>query len=181
MGFKHPLVWIDLEMTGLDLEKDKILEIACLLTDGELNNVKEGPELIIHQTDEILDNMNEWCTNQHGKTGLTESCRKSRVTEAEAEKRVMEFLIENGIQPGQAHLAGNSVYVDRQFLSKFMPEIDKYLHYRIVDVSSVKELCKYWYPEKRLNTPAKEGNHRAMGDIYNSLHELKYYKHNIFM
>ncbi|CAB3362163.1 Hypothetical predicted protein [Cloeon dipterum] len=167
-------------MTGLELEKDKIMEIACLLTDGDLNNVREGPGLIIHQADEILDNMNKWCTEQHGKTGLTKSCRKSQVTEADAEEQVIKFLKENGIQPGEAHLAGNTVYVDRLFLSKFMPKIDKYLHYRIVDVSSIKELCKYWYPEKHLDAPAKDGNHRAMGDIYNSLQELKYYKDNIF-
>ncbi|XP_059475710.1 oligoribonuclease isoform X2 [Neocloeon triangulifer] len=178
---KNPLVWIDLEMSGLNVETDKILEFACLLSDGQLENVKEGPSYVIHQSDDVLDNMNEWCTNQHSKTGLTESCRKSTVSEADAEKWVMEFLEENGIKQGEARLAGNTVYMDRLFLAKYMPKIDQHLHYRIVDVSSVKELCKYWYPSKFYQAPNKEGNHRAMEDIYASLKELKYYREKIFV
>ncbi|KAF4522150.1 hypothetical protein B566_EDAN012612 [Ephemera danica] len=156
-SIKNPLVWIDLEMTGLDEMNDRIMEIAVLITDGDLNTVAEGPNLIIHQDDALLENMNSWCIRQHGETGLTKACKES-----------------------QCPLAGNSIHTDRKFLARYMPRIDQYLHYRLVDVSSVKELCKAWYPEEYENSPEKYGNHRALGDIRCSVEELKYYREHIF-
>jgi oligoribonuclease len=139
--FQDPLVWIDLEMTGLDVNKDAIIEIAVLVSDGGLDNVVEGPEIAIQTSNDVLENMNDWCVEHHGKSGLTQRCKDSTVALAAAEEQVLAFLKEH-IQPGIAQLAGNSIHVDRMFLYKYMPSVVAYLHYRIVDVSTVKELSK---------------------------------------
>uniref|UniRef100_A0A147BH88 Putative oligoribonuclease 3'---5' exoribonuclease n=1 Tax=Ixodes ricinus TaxID=34613 RepID=A0A147BH88_IXORI len=174
------LVWIDLELTGLELETCKIMEIACLVTDGQLNLLSEGIEIAIHQPDEVLEGMNDWCKEHHGKSGLTQACRESSVSVGEAEQRVLS-LVSQLVPPGKCHLAGNTVYMDRLFLARYMPELNSYLHYRIVDVSTIKELCRRWYPKEywdALNT--KTGSHRALADIKESIEELKFYRQNIF-
>lgn len=176
---KLPLVWIDLEMTGLDIEVDKILEIACVVTSGNLTKSIEGPDLVIHQAKLCLDNMGTWCQEHHAASGLTEKVLKSTVTEEEAEKLVTEFVKRN-IGTYTPLLAGNSVYVDFQFLKKYMPNLASLFSHVLVDVSSVKALCLRWYPRDGKKAPKKENKHRAMDDIKESIAELKYYKGHIF-
>ncbi|KAK9881065.1 hypothetical protein WA026_014410 [Henosepilachna vigintioctopunctata] len=173
------IVWIDMEMTGLDIDKDKIMEVACLITDSDLNIVAEGPNIIIHQPKEVLDNMNEWCKNQHGKTGLSEECAKSTTTIEEAEEKLLNF-VEANVTEKVSPLAGNSVYMDRLFLRKFMKNVDDHLHYRIIDVSTIKEVCRRWNGEVYSSAPKKGYGHRALNDIRESIEELKYYKNNFF-
>ncbi|KAJ4808164.1 Oligoribonuclease [Rhynchospora pubera] len=176
---KMPLVWIDLEMTGLDVTKDRILEIACVITDGKLNKSIEGPELVISQTKDCLDNMGEWCTSHHAASGLTERVLRSTVSEREAEKQVLDFVKKHiGSQTPQ--LAGNSVYVDYLFLKKYMPNLALIFPHVLVDVSSIMALCIRWFPKEKKLAPTKEKRHRAMDDIKESIAELKYYKENIF-
>eukprot|EP01132_Coremiostelium_polycephalum_P002316 gene2316-2855_t len=172
------LVWVDLEMTGLDISKDCIIEMACIITDGDLNIIEKGPDFAIKRSDEILDNMNPWCIDHHGKTGLTKKCRESTITIEEAEKQMVEFLKKH-VDKGKCPLAGNTVHEDKKFLIKEMPLVVEMLHYRIVDVSSVKEMAKRWYPE--LPSPPKRGTHRALEDIEDSIDELKYYRKHIFV
>ncbi len=173
------LVWIDMEMTGLDPETDRVLEIAALVTDSELEIVAEGPSLVVHQSDDVLAGMDEWNTRTHGGSGLTERVRQSTLTDAEAEAQIMAFL-EQHCPPREAPLAGNSVHQDRRFLVRYMPKIDAHLHYRIVDVSTVKELGQRWYPEAYGKRPLKRGNHRALDDIKESIEELRYYRSAFF-
>lgn len=173
------IVWIDMEMTGLDIEKDKIMEIACLVTDTDLNIVAEGPNLILNQPTSILEKMDEWCINQHGKTGLTEACKKSDVTENAAEDILFDFVSKHTTEKC-CPLAGNSVYIDRLFLRKFMPRVDQFLHYRIIDVSTIKELCRRWHYTLYKQAPKKDFSHRALNDIKESVSELKFYKENFF-
>ncbi|KAI8367598.1 ribonuclease H-like domain-containing protein [Radiomyces spectabilis] len=175
----NPLVWIDCEMTGLDIEKDHLIEIAVLITDGDLNIQAEGPELIIHQSKETMDAMNDWCKEHHGASGLTDAVLKSTVTVEDAEKQVLAFLKEH-IPASQAPLAGNSVHADKRFLEKEMPDLVRYLHYRIVDVSTIKELTKRWYPDVASGL-VKKGAHRALDDIKESIDELKYYRQHVFV
>ncbi|CAN6461923.1 unnamed protein product [Victoria cruziana] len=154
-GFKSPLVWIDLEMTGLDIDVDRILEIACIITDGSLSHLAEGPDLIIHQSKECLDKMGEWCQNHHSASGLSEEVLASTITEADAEMQVIDFLkrhIEGSYQP---KLAGNSIYVDFQFLKKYMPDLAAMFSHVLVDVSSVNALCFRWYPKGTTSTLLK--------------------------
>ncbi len=179
MGKDERLVWIDMEMTGLDPEKERLIEIAVLVTEGDLTLVAEGPDLVIHQPDEILEAMDEWNTQHHGDSGLTERVRKSDVDEASAETAVIEFLSQHCV-PKRAVLAGNSIHQDRRFIRRYMPKLDAFLHYRQVDVSSVKELARRWYPEAFANAPKKQETHRAMDDIRESLQELAYYRTTIF-
>ncbi|XP_059659938.1 oligoribonuclease isoform X3 [Cornus florida] len=148
--YKLPLVWIDLEMTGLDIEVDRILEIACVITDGDLAKVIEGPDLVIHQSKDCMDKMGEWCQSHHGESGLTENVLQSTISEREAEKQ------------------------------KYMPALAALFSHVVVDVSSVKALCLRWYPRDNKKAPSKENKHRAMDDIKESIAELKYYKQNIF-
>ncbi|KAL0073320.1 ribonuclease H-like domain-containing protein [Phycomyces blakesleeanus] len=176
---KDPLVWIDCEMTGLDIQKDCLIEIAVLITDGELNVVAEGPELIIHQPRHVMDSMNEWCIEHHGASGLTRSVLESKISTAEAHQRVVSFLKEH-IPAGVAPLAGNSVHADKRFLEKEMPEVVEHLHYRIVDVSTIKELAKRWNPDVAAGVIKKNG-HRALDDIKESIDELKYYRKYLFI
>ncbi|CAG5135084.1 unnamed protein product [Candidula unifasciata] len=173
------LVWVDLEMTGLDIVNDTILEIACLITEKDLQIVAEGPDIVIHQSNEVLDNMGEWCTEQHGKSGLTEAVRSSKVSLQEAEQMVLDFVKEY-TPKGKCPLAGNSVGVDRSFIERHMPRLAEHLHYRVVDVSSVKELCRRWYPEDLSQAPVKKETHRAMDDIRESICELQFYRSTIF-
>jgi len=178
--YKMPLVWIDLEMTGLNIEVDRILEIACVITDGNLTKSIEGPELVIHQTKECMDNMGEWCQTHHAESGLTERVLQSTISEHEAEKQVAEFVKKNVGTYYSPLLAGNSVYVDLLFLKKYMPDLASLFPHVLVDVSSVKALCLRWYPKDKRKAPQKENKHRAMDDIKESIEELKYYKEHIF-
>ncbi|XP_071515617.1 oligoribonuclease, mitochondrial [Panulirus ornatus] len=173
------LVWVDLEMTGLNIEKEEIMEAAVIVTDSELNIVAEGPNLILKVDDKVLDSMNNWCKEHHGKSGLTEGCRKSTTSLSAAEDQLLQFVTQH-TEKGKAPLAGNSVHADKKFLDKFMPKLMKHLHYRIVDVSTIKELCRRWYPEEFVASPTKKLSHRALDDIKESIEELKYYKSTIF-
>ncbi|XP_011165727.1 probable oligoribonuclease [Solenopsis invicta] len=175
----HYIVWIDLEMTGLDVDKDHILEIACLVTDKNLNVISEDLNIVIHQSDIILENMNDWCKENHTKTGLTQNSRSSTVSLEEAEKMVLNFLKKYTLERS-CPLAGSSVYMDRFFLHKYMPLVNEYLHYRIIDVSTVKEIARRWNPGVLNSMPKKKLNHRALDDIKESINELRYYKKNFF-
>lgn len=177
--YRLPLVWIDLEMTGLNIEVDRILEIACIITDGNLIKSVEGPDLVIHQTKECLDNMGEWCQSHHSASGLTKKVLRSTISEQEAEKQVIEFVKRN-VGTYTPLLAGNSVYVDFLFLKKYMPDLASLFPHVLVDVSSIKALCIRWYPRDSKKAPPKENKHRAMDDIRESIRELKYYRENIF-
>ncbi|XP_017786086.1 PREDICTED: oligoribonuclease, mitochondrial [Nicrophorus vespilloides] len=173
------IVWVDLEMTGLDIENDTIMEIACIVTDSDLNIIAEGPNLIIQTPEEKLKEMNEWCVKQHSKTGLTEAAKNSQITLQQAEDTVMDFITKH-VTKSASPLAGNSVYMDRLFLKKYMPKLDEYLHYRIIDTSTIKELCRRWNNDLFKNVPKKEYNHRALTDIRDSIKELQFYKGNFF-
>ncbi|XAR60855.1 Oligonucleotidase [Bertholletia excelsa] len=177
--FRLPLVWIDLEMTGLNVEVDKILEIACIITDGNLTKMIEGPELVIHQSKECLDKMGEWCQTHHAASGLTEKVLHSTTSEQEAEQQVLEF-VKRHVGTYTPLLAGNSVYMDFLFLKKYMPCLAGLFSHVIVDVSSVRALSIRWYPKENKKAPPKEKKHRAMDDIKESIAELKYYKESIF-
>lgn len=173
------LVWVDCEMTGLDPNKDHLLEIAVIVTDKDLNVLAEGPNLVIHQPDEILNSMGEWCTEHHGESGLTEKVQKSPLSLKECENQVIEF-VQEWTPKGKCPLAGNSVGQDGKFLEKYMPNFMAHLHYRIVDVSTVKELVKRWYPGDFSRVPKKKLAHRALDDILESIEELKYYRKEVF-
>ncbi|MFU8803812.1 MAG: oligoribonuclease [Bradymonadaceae bacterium] len=173
------LVWIDLEMTGLDPKTCVILEIATLITDDDLNIVAEGPELVISQPQELLDGMDEWNTTHHGASGLTEAVRQSMVGNDEAEAQTLSFL-RKYIEDGTAPLCGNSIWQDRRFLHEYMPNLANFMHYRNIDVSSFKEMVRRWYPAHFM-PPRKPSNHRAMDDIRGSIDELKYYRDKFFV
>ncbi len=154
--------------------------IACILTDGSLEKIIEGEEFVIHQPEEVIASMNEWCIENHAKSGLTQAVRDSTITLSEAENRTMKFIRRHIQEPDAAQIAGNTVHVDIQFLKKYMPSITEYAHYRIVDVSSVAELCRRWFPRKYGQGPKKMNRHTAMSDIRESIEQLKYYKQAIF-
>ncbi len=168
------LIWIDLEMTGLYPNDDVIIEIATIVTDSELNILAEGPVFAIHQSDERLAAMDEWNTNQHGKSGLTERVRSSTISEVQAEKETIDFL-KQWVPAGKSPMAGNSICQDRRFLANYMPQLERYFHYRNLDVSSLKELARRWKPSA-LEGFAKSGAHLAMDDIRDSINELKHYR-----
>lgn len=174
-----PLVWMDLEMSGLDPRRERILEIATIVTDSELNVVAEGPEIVVHQPDALLAAMDEWNTTHHRDSGLTERVRASTVGEAEAEERTLAFLRRHCAE-GEAVLAGNSIWQDRRFLVEGMPRLLAFLHYRMVDVSSVKELVRRWYPAVLEAAPRKVGAHRALDDVRESIEELRHYRAHAF-
>jgi oligoribonuclease len=171
---KTPLVWIDMEMSGLVPERDRILEVAMVVTSSELDTIAEAPVYVIHQPDEVLDAMDSWNKATHGKSGLVDKVRASTFTEAEVESRLIEFL-KPIVASGLAPLAGNTVHQDRRFMARYMPAFDAYLHYRIVDVSTLKELARRWRPEV-LAGVAKEGRHEALADVHESIEELKHYR-----
>ena len=172
------LVWIDLEMTGLDPEKERIIEMATIITDSELNTVAEGPVIAINQPDSLLDAMDEWCTNTHGASGLTQRVKESNVSEAEAEQLTLEFLKEH-LSAGESPLCGNSIGQDRRFLVKYMPELEDFFHYRNLDVSTIKELARRWRPDV-LEGVKKQGSHLALDDIRDSIDELRHYRETFF-
>jgi len=172
------LIWVDLEMTGLDPETHKIIEIASIVTDSELNILAEGPVLAIHQPEEELARMDDWCTNTHTASGLVERVRNSKISEQDAVAQTIEFL-EKWVPKGASPICGNSIGQDRRFLYKHMPELEEFFHYRYVDVSTLKELARRWQPEV-LNGFTKQGTHLALDDIRESIAELKYYRGTIF-
>lgn len=168
------LIWIDLEMTGLDPLQERIIEIATVVTDSELNILAEGPSIAINQSEKLLQAMDEWNTNQHGKSGLTSRVQKSSVTEAQAELATIEFL-KQWVPQGASPMCGNSIGQDRRFLVRYMPELANYFHYRNLDVSTLKELVRRWKPEL-MNGFTKKGSHLATDDVYDSIEELAYYR-----
>ncbi len=174
------LIWIDCEMTGLSLEKDVLVEIAVLVTDSDLNVIGEGIDLVIKASAEQLEGMNEFVTQMHTSSGLITEIPNGISVEA-AEDSILAYLATAGTVEGKSPLAGNSVSVDRNFIMRDMPRLNQYLHYRTVDVSSIKELARRWYPKIYFAAPAKTGNHRALGDIQDSIEELKYYRANVFI
>jgi oligoribonuclease len=171
---KTPLVWIDMEMSGLVPERDRILEVAMVVTDSELNTVAEAPVYVLHQPDEVLDAMDSWNKSTHGKSGLVDKVRASTLAEAEVEAKLIEFL-KPIVGERVAPLCGNTVHQDRRFMARYMPAFDNYLHYRIVDVSTLKELAKRWRPDV-LAGVTKEGRHEALADVHESIEELKHYR-----
>lgn len=173
------IVWIDLEMTGLDLQRDRIIEMACIITDKNLNVIAKAPSLIIKQPNNLLDSMNDWCKEHHGKSGLVDEVKKSELTQVDAEQKMLKF-VQNYTPKSACPLAGNSVHVDKMFLEKYMPNFMKHFNYRIIDVSSIKELCRRWYPSAYHTAPRKALTHRALDDIQESIEELKYYRKVIF-
>jgi oligoribonuclease len=175
------LVWIDCEMTGLDLGRDLLLEVACLVTDSELNVLGEGIDVVISAPDEALDNMVPVVTKMHESSGLTDAVRRSTLSLADAEQKVMAYIREHIPDARKAPLCGNSIATDRGFLARDMPELDAFLHYRMVDVSSIKELARRWYPRVYYASPEKRGGHRALADIRESIEELVYYRQAIFV
>jgi oligoribonuclease len=175
------LVWIDCEMTGLDLKNDALIEIAALVTDADLVPFGEGVDVVIHAPDDALDAMPDVVRDMHAKSGLTDEVRQSTVTMAEAEKLVLDYIREHVPEGRSAPLCGNSIATDRGFLARDMPRLDAHLHYRMIDVSSIKELCRRWYPRVYFGQPAKGLAHRALADIRESIRELEYYRRTIFV
>ena len=175
------LAWIDLEMTGLDPDLHVIVEIATLITDDQLNLIAEGPDLVISATEEQLEKMDPVVVEMHTKSGLIDEIKASKITLEEAGSQTLSFLMEHITKKGTVPLCGNSIGTDRRFLAKWLPEIENFLHYRSVDVTSIKELGKRWFPKVTGAAPEKNGGHRAMDDIKASLFELQYYKDNLFI
>jgi oligoribonuclease len=171
------LVWIDMEMTGLQPDSDRIIEIALLVTDAQLAPVAEGPIIVVHQPDEVLDAMDAWNKGTHKKSGLIERVRASALSEAEAERMALEFLAKH-VPGNTSPMCGNSICQDRRFLARWMPRLEAYFHYRNLDVSTLKELVRRWKPEV-LRGFAKEGKHEALADIRESIEELKYYRRSV--
>ncbi len=172
------LIWIDLEMTGLDPEQERIIEMASIITDSQLNIVAEGPVIAIHQPDSLLEQMDEWCTRTHGASGLTQRVKESTISEAEAEQQTLDFLGKH-LEPGTSPLCGNSIGQDRRFLVKYMPKLEAFFHYRNLDVSTVKELARRWRPDV-LEGVKKHGSHLALDDIRDSINELRHYRDHFF-
>jgi len=171
------LVWLDLEMTGLDVDQDYILEIATVVTDSDLNVLAEGPVIAIHQSDEVLANMNPWCVKQHGESGLVDRVKASDFTVEQAEQQTLDF-IKQYVPADQSPLCGNSVHQDRHFMYRYMPELANYFHYRNLDVSTLKILAQRWAPEVYKGM-TKESTHLALQDILDSIEELRYYREHL--
>lgn len=170
------LVWLDMEMTGLDPEKERIIEVAVVVTEPDLTIVAEGPVLVIHQQDSLLDAMDSWNRSTHGKSGLIDKVKASTLTEAQAEAQLIAFLAQH-VPAGKSPLCGNTVSQDRRFMFNYMPKLEQFFHYRTVDVSTIKELARRWRPEL-LKGFEKRSKHEALADIYESIDELKYYREN---
>ncbi|WP_444959147.1 oligoribonuclease [Microbulbifer sp. ZKSA002] len=175
---QNNLIWIDLEMTGLNPDKERIIEIATVVTDSRLEILAEGPSMVIHQSDALLDAMDEWNTEQHGGSGLVARVKESSISERGAERETLEFL-RQWVPEGASPMCGNSIGQDRRFLVKYMPELESYFHYRNLDVSSVKELARRWRPEV-LDGVKKHSSHLALDDIRDSIEELRHYRETFF-
>lgn len=171
------LIWIDLEMTGLDTRVDRIIEIATMITDTELNVLAEGPVLAIHQSDAVLEGMDDWNTRQHGQSGLLQRSRESSTDEGEAESRTLEF-VGRYVPQGKSPMCGNSICQDRRFLSRWMPQLEAYFHYRNLDVSTLKELARRWYPDVASGFK-KNASHLALDDVKESIGELRFYREHL--
>lgn len=180
-GMDQPLVWIDCEMTGLELDTDVLLEVAVIITDGQLNEAIEGPDLVLSATEDQLQAMPEVVQNMHRRSGLWKRCLESELTAAEVERQVLNFIKKHIPERQTAPLAGNSIHTDRAFLAQEMPKLIDHLHYRLVDVSSIKELARRWMPELLAAAPIKAGSHRALADIEESIEELRYYREALFV
>ncbi|MGV0992141.1 MAG: oligoribonuclease [Mycobacterium sp.] len=178
---RDELVWIDCEMTGLDLGSDRLIEIAALVTDADLNVLGEGIDVVIHADDAALNGMVDVVARMHSRSGLTEEVRASKVDLATAEEMVLDYIRSHVKQAKTAPLAGNSIATDRGFIARDMPKLDEYLHYRMIDVSSIKELCRRWYPKIYYGQPEKGLAHRALADIEESIRELRYYRSTAFV
>ena len=176
-GDPNNLIWLDMEMTGLQPESDRIIEIALLVTDLNLETIAEGPVLVVHQPEEVLGAMDSWNKGTHGKTGLIERVRASSLTEAQAERQALEFLRAH-VPASTSPMCGSSICQDRRFLARWMPALESYFHYRNLDVSTLKELVRRWKPEA-LKGFTKEGKHEALADIRESIEELKYYRRTV--
>jgi oligoribonuclease len=175
------LVWIDCEMTGLELGHDALIEIAAIVTDAELNPLDDGIDIVIHAADDVLGAMVEFVRDMHASSGLTELVRSSAISMHEAEAKVLEYVRKHVPEPRSAPLCGNSIATDRGFIARDMPLLDEHLHYRMIDVSSVKELARRWYPRVYFAQPAKGLAHRALADILESIRELRYYRSTLFV
>jgi oligoribonuclease len=175
------LVWIDCEMTGLDLRRDALIEVAALVTDADLNLLDDGLDVIIHTHDDVLDTMVPFVRDMHATSGLTDEVRASTVTLGEAETMVLDYIKHHVPEPKSSPLCGNSIATDRGFLARDMPVLDEHLHYRMIDVSSIKELAKRWYPRVYQSQPAKGLAHRALADIRESVRELAFYRQTLFV
>jgi oligoribonuclease len=175
-GDPNNLIWIDMEMTGLQPDADRVIEIAMLVTDPQLNVLATGPVLVLHQPDEVLQAMDSWNKSTHAKSGLIERVRASRLSEAEAERQAIEFLAAH-VPASSSPMCGNSICQDRRFLARWLPRLESYFHYRNLDVSTLKELVKRWKPE--LKAFGKEGRHEALADILESIEELKFYRKSV--
>jgi len=173
--------WIDMEMTGLDPQKDRIVEIATVLTNPQLEVIAEGPTIVIHQPEHVLRNMEDVVTHMHQQSGLLEEIRQSTFTLEEAQRYTIDFLYEHCDVNTIFQLAGNSVYQDRSFIRQYMPELESRLHYRIIDVSTIKSLIRYWYPHNEQVKMKKQERHRALDDIYESIQELRHYREHFFI
>lgn len=176
-GSKGLMVWMDLEMTGLEPDRDTIIEMATLITDHDLQVIAEGPEIVVHQDPALFDKMDDWNKEHHSKSGLWQKVVDSKVSLAEAEARTLDFLKAH-IGPRESPLCGNSIWQDRRFLARHMRALEAYLHYRLVDVSSIKELAVRWYPDVKFSKP--KGAHRALDDIRESIDELRFYRERFF-
>ena len=175
------MVWIDCEMTGLDLARDALIEVAALVTDPDLNVLGDGVGVVVHAEDALLDGMFEVVREMHDKSGLTEQVRLSTIGVEEAEDRIMSYVTTHVPEPRSAPLCGNSIATDRAFLARDMPRLDTHLHYRMIDVSSIKELCRRWYPRTYYGQPPKGLAHRALADIRESIRELEFYRRTVFV
>jgi oligoribonuclease len=175
------LVWLDMEMTGLDPDRERIIEVAMILTDGQLEEIATGPELVIHQPEEVLAAMDDWNKSHHGASGLIDRVRSSTISDAEAEQQMIAFINEHVPAKERPVLAGNSIHQDRRFIRRYMPQLEKRLHYRMVDVSTIKELARRWYPQVIAKQKQKKETHRALDDIRESLDELRFYKQHLFV
>ncbi len=175
-----PLVWLDLEMTGLDVEQHTIVEIACIVTDSDLTPLDDGIDIVVHQDADAMGRMDDFVRKMHTKSGLLPAIGASEVQLADAEARTLEYVRAHVPGPGLAPLCGNSIGTDRRFLDRYMHELDTFLHYRSIDVSSLKELCRRWYPEIYSKRPGKSEQHRALDDIRESIEELRFYREQLF-